>query len=97
MTDQKTAVTFDKPDLTGFMKPWDMLLALDLVDAYAEVGVKLCAARGVKMDAAGIAFIESKYVELTEYIHTHKTGIPLLEEMRPIIQEWIDLQAKEVA
>jgi hypothetical protein len=92
MTDEKVT----KPDLTGFLKPWDMILALDLVDAYTDTVVKLCAARGVKQDAAGDAFIVSKYVELTEYIHTHKTGVPLLEEMRPVILKWIALQAAEV-
>ena len=93
MADEKVT----KPELTVFLKTLDILKALDLTDAYADTIVKLCADRGMKQDAAGVAFIESKYVELTEYIHTHKTGIPVLEEMRPVIQDWIDKQPAEVA
>jgi hypothetical protein len=95
MTDQKTAVTFDKP-VTGFMKTGDILKALDLYDAYLDAVVKLCDVRGMKQDAAGVAFVESKYTDLTDYLNTYEPGKLTLEELRPIIQEWIAKQAAEV-
>ena len=74
-----------------------LLKELDLDEAYDTAIGKICDARNLMQDQAGIDFLFDKLEELDAYIAVNKNGPPTLEEVKSIIQEWIDKQAAEVA
>ena len=69
-----------------------LLKALDLDDAYDTAIMKICDSRNLMQDRVGIDFLFDKLEELEAYIAANKSGTPTLEEVRPIIQKWIDKQ-----
>jgi len=78
------------------MNAAQLLIALGLEEAYDTAIGKICDARNLMQDRAGIDFLFGKLEELDAYIAENKSGAPTLEEVRPVIQKWIDKQANEV-
>ena len=78
------------------MNAAQLLKALDLDEAYDTAIMKICKSRHMMQDQAGTDFLFGKLEELDAYIAANKSGTPTLEEVRPIIQEWIDLQEIEM-
>ena len=86
----------DNVVITKRMNASHLLKALDLDDAYDDAILKICKSRHMKQDAEGMAFLYGKLEELDAYIAAHKIGTPTLEEVKPIIVEWIEKQAAEI-
>ena len=78
------------------MNAGHLLKALDLDDAYDTAIGKICDSRNMMQDRAGIDFLFHKLEELDAYLDTHAPGTPTVEEIKPVIQEWINKQAAEV-
>ena len=82
--------------LSKKMNAAQILDALGLGKEYDAVILKICDSRGIVQDQAGYDFVYGKLDELDAYIAAHKIGTPTLEEVKPIIVEWIEKQALEV-
>jgi len=78
------------------MNAAQLLKALDIEDAYTAAILKICDSRHMMQDRAGVDFLYDKMDELEAYIAVQKNGTPTIEEIKPVIQEWIDKQEAEV-
>ena len=82
--------------LSKKMNAAQIIDALGLGKEYDAAILKICKSRHIVQDQAGYDFVYGKLDELDAYIAAHKIGTPTLEEVKPIIVEWIEKQALEV-
>ena len=73
-----------------------LLDILKLGDAFDNTFYEICRVREMKQTSETVQFIYTKLDELGDYVNAHKTDTTPLEEIKPIIQEWLTKQAQEV-
>ena len=73
-----------------------LLDILDLGNAFDNTFSEICRVRDMKTTPETVQFIYTKLDELGDYVNAHKTDTTPLEEIKPIIQEWLTKQVPEV-
>jgi len=82
--------------LTRIVNVSSLLNMLDLGDTFDKTFSEICRVRDMKNSPETEKFIFTKLDELADYVNAHKTDATPVEEIKPIIVEWLDTQAAEV-
>ncbi|MCX6690558.1 MAG: hypothetical protein NTW33_00555 [Methanoregula sp.] len=73
-----------------------LLDMVSLGDMFDNTFSEICRVRDMKTTPETEKFIHAKLDELADYVNAHKTDDTPVEEIKPIIVEWLDTQAAEV-
>ena len=73
-----------------------LLDILELGNAFDNTFSEICSVRDMKTPPEIEKFVFTKLDELADYVNARKTDTTPLEEIKPIIVEWLTKQALEV-
>ena len=73
-----------------------LLDILELGNAFDNTFSEICSVRDMKTPPEIEKFVFTKLDELADYVNARKTDTTPLEEIKPIIVEWLTKQAPEV-
>ena len=86
----------DEDANTRFLTTLEILKRAGLERAYAELVSDIANTHNLVQNAEGLAFVHSKYDELTEYINANCVSTMAIPEIKVVIQDWMAQQAAEV-